>query len=303
MSKITKFFDVYGMKCHSCEATVEEEINKLDGIFSVEADYKNSMVIVTFQSDICIDEKIKNAIESAGFSNTNNLLVKIIALSILVISMFFLGNNPLINNINFKFLKDTSFIILFIIGILSSLNCIGNCGDKIIKGDFKVSFLYNLGRVVSYTIIGGIMGAIGSVFSALPRVQGLLQVLAAIFIIIAGLNTVGIKHFQKISFPQFFRKNICVTNYKNPLVLGYLDGFLPCSSLQTMQLYALATGSFIMGASSMLTFALGTVPFMLYFNFKSDSMTNKVKEYIFKYSGLLIILLGIIMVKKGLCFL
>ncbi len=48
MSKITKFFDVYGMKCHSCEEVVEEEINKLQGIININADHKNSMVIVTF---------------------------------------------------------------------------------------------------------------------------------------------------------------------------------------------------------------------------------------------------------------
>ena len=49
MSKITKFFDVYGMKCHSCEAVVEEEINKLQGIININADHKNSMVIVTYE--------------------------------------------------------------------------------------------------------------------------------------------------------------------------------------------------------------------------------------------------------------
>ena len=72
MSKITKFFDVYGMKCHSCEATVEEEINKLDGIFSVEADYKNSMVIVTFQSDLCITREMEvEEVPSFVFFNEN----------------------------------------------------------------------------------------------------------------------------------------------------------------------------------------------------------------------------------------
>ena len=64
MSKITKFFDVYGMKCHSCELSVEREINKLDGISNVSADHVNSMVIVTYDDDFCDDNKIKmNPIE------------------------------------------------------------------------------------------------------------------------------------------------------------------------------------------------------------------------------------------------
>ena len=57
MSKITKFFDVYGMKCHSCELSVEREINKLDGISNVSADHVNSMVIVTYDDDFCDDNK------------------------------------------------------------------------------------------------------------------------------------------------------------------------------------------------------------------------------------------------------
>ena len=90
MSKITKFFDVYGMKCHSCELSVEREINKLDGISNVSADYVNSMVIVTYDDDFCDDNKIKNAIKNSGFSSSNNMLIKVLSLSIIIISMFFL---------------------------------------------------------------------------------------------------------------------------------------------------------------------------------------------------------------------
>ena len=69
MSKITKFFDIYGMKCHSCELSVEHEINKLKGISNVSADHENSMVIVTYDDDFCDDNKIKNAIKNSGFSS------------------------------------------------------------------------------------------------------------------------------------------------------------------------------------------------------------------------------------------
>ena len=102
MSKITKFFDVYGMKCHSCEVSVEHEINELKGITNVSADHENSMVIVTYDDEFCDDNKIKNAIKNCGFSSSNNMIIKVLSLSIIVISMFFLGNNPLTG-------KQTSF--------------------------------------------------------------------------------------------------------------------------------------------------------------------------------------------------
>ena len=75
MSKITKFFDVYGMKCHSCEVSVEHEINELNGITNVSADHENSMVIVTYDDEICDDNKIKTAIKNCGFSSSNNLFL------------------------------------------------------------------------------------------------------------------------------------------------------------------------------------------------------------------------------------
>ena len=74
MSKITKFFDVYGMKCHSCEVSVEHEINELKGITNVSADHENSMVIVTYDDEFCDDNKIKNAIKNCGFSSRINSL-------------------------------------------------------------------------------------------------------------------------------------------------------------------------------------------------------------------------------------
>lgn len=300
MSKITKFFDVYGMKCHSCEVAVENEINKLNGIFSVDADHNNSMVIITFDNTKCIDEDIKKAIINSRFSNSNNLLIKIIALSIIIISIFFLGNNPFINDTPYFISKDTSLIMLFIIGILSSLNCIESCGEKIVKENFKISLLYNSGRVLSYTIIGGIVGAIGSIFYTHVKIQGFIQLIASLFIIIAGLNTVGIKTFHKLSFPQIFKKNICVTNYKNPFLVGYIDGFMPCTSLQTMQLYALASATFINGATSMFVFSIGTVPFMIWFNPFSKNLNIKYKELLFKSSGILIIILGLVLIQKSL---
>ena len=67
MSKIAKFFDVYGMKCHSCKTTVEHEINQLSGISSVHTNHKNSMVIVTYDNKLCNDIEIINAIKIVPF--------------------------------------------------------------------------------------------------------------------------------------------------------------------------------------------------------------------------------------------
>ena len=69
-----------------------------------------------------------------------------------------------------------------------------------------------------------------------------------------------------------------------------------------MQLYALSSGSFIVGASSMFVFSLGTLPIMLSFAYISSRISKSFNEKIYKYAGVLIIVLGIFMMKPGLNF-
>lgn len=315
MSKITKFFDVYGMKCHSCESAVEDEINKIQGITNVSADHKNSMVIVTYDSSFCDDNKIKNAIKNSGFSCSNNMLIKVVSLSIIVISMFFLGNNPITgSNTSFSNI-ETSFIMLFVLGLFTSFHCIGMCGGIMLTQTFnkydnisdrrsslKTASLYNIGRIISYTIIGGIVGSLGSIFSSNIQVQSLIKIITGIFMIISGLHMIGIRILNNINLPIIFKKSTCVNNHKNPFIVGYLSGFLPCGPLQTMQLYALASGSFILGASSMFVFSLGTLPVMMSFAYISSRISKTFNNIIYKYAGILIIILGILMIKPGLNF-
>lgn len=74
---------------------------------------------------------------------------------------------------------------------------------------------------------------------------------------------------------------------------------MPCGALQTMQLYALGTGSFVLGALSMFVFSLGTVPLMLGFGYISSRLTKNFSNKIFKYSGAFIIILGLSMAQRG----
>lgn len=75
---------------------------------------------------------------------------------------------------------------------------------------------------------------------------------------------------------------------------------MPCGPLQTIQLYALGTGSFVSGALSMFAFSLGTVPLMLGFGYASARLSKQLSNNIFKYSGIFIIILGLSMGQRGL---
>jgi sulfite exporter TauE/SafE/plastocyanin domain-containing protein len=170
--------------------------------------------------------------------------------------------------------------MLFVIGLFTSVHCLAMCGGinlsqclgavspaQTKRRTLFPSLLYNGGRVISYTAAGGIVGALGSVVSISGRLQGFVQLAAGVFMIVMGINMLGffppLRRFMP-RLPRFFAKKIDEQKAggKNPLVIGLLNGLMPCGPLQAMQIYALSTGNPAAGALSMLVFSLGTVPLM-----------------------------------------
>jgi sulfite exporter TauE/SafE len=218
--------------------------------------------------------------------------------------------------------------LVFLIGILTSVHCVAMCGginlsqcalnkasgsgDDVSGGakkgtsllpSIKPSLMYNSGRVVSYTLMGGLVGALGSVVSFSPALKGLVVALAGIFMIIMGLNTLNIFPWLRRINPRmpkvFARKiNQGKTN-KGPFYVGMLNGLMPCGPLQAMQLYALSTGSALEGALSMMLFSLGTVPLMFSLGALSSLLTQKHTRRMVAVSGMLVILLGLGMLGNG----
>ena len=79
-----------------------------------------------------------------------------------------------------------------------------------------------------------------------------------------------------------------------PMLVGVATFFLPCGFTQSMQLYTLTTGSFAVGALTMLSFALGTLPILALLSFSSFSIGDGAKKSIFfKTAGLIVILFAI----------
>ena len=120
--------------------------------------------------------------------------------------------------------------------------------------NYKRSLLYNLGRVLSYTLIGGLVGLIGSIFTLSNIANGIVILIASLIMLVMSFNMLGI-----IDFKIPFKKIRIKKKTRNAFIVGLLNGLMPCGPLQAMQVYALSTGSFIKGALSMFLFSLGTV--------------------------------------------
>ena len=168
----------------------------------------------------------------------------------------------------------------------------------------RPAFLYNLGRVISYTIVGFIVGALGSVIHFSNAAQGVLKLIAGVFMVIMGVNMLGIfPWLRKLTprMPKVFARKIDSEKSKSnsPLIVGLLNGLMPCGPLQAMQIYALSTGNPFAGALSMFLFSLGTVPLMFGLGALSSVLSRKFTQKVAAAGAVLVVVLGLSMFTQG----
>ncbi|MBU3113546.1 urease accessory protein UreH domain-containing protein [Clostridium lacusfryxellense] len=310
MSIIKEKIKVFGMTCISCESRVEKAVKKIVGVKTAKANFSGQFLNVEYDTVLCSSEKIKTNIKLAGYSTESSNNYKIIGMLIIVAAIALIGNTSGGIDMESK-LNGATYFVLFIVGALTSIHCVGMCGgialsqsiNKDSKSKFdsiKPALLYNAGRVISYTIIGGLVGALGSVLSLSISIKAGLQIFAGVFMIVMGLNMGGYSIFRKLNIKLPWSSCSIKKKPKAPFLVGVVNGLMPCGPLQTMQLYALGTGSALNGALSMLVFSLGTVPLMLTFGVLSGLISKGYTKTLLKFSGILVVVLGIIMGTRGL---
>jgi len=324
---------VDGMTCSGCEQVIQRSLMKHPGIVKAEADYATASVTVVF-SNPATPKSIRMTIKETGYTPqvkayapaktsigwelpppikgalkwTGLALVMLLAFRLIqkADSMAFLPE-----------IKDEmSYGILFVIGLLTSLHCVTMCGgialsqcigagdQSNLSGRLRPSLLYNGGRIVSYTLIGGFIGALGSVISMTLRSQGIIVIIAGLFMIVMGLNLLGLFPFLRRFIPRMpaglGQRLASSREGKGPFVVGLINGLMPCGPLQTMQLYALGTGSFVAGATSMFFFSLGTAPLLFALGALSTFVSQRFNRRMLAVSGVLVMMLGGVMITRGL---
>jgi sulfite exporter TauE/SafE/copper chaperone CopZ len=293
----TQTIRIGGMTCINCQNRIEKKLKNLEGVANVAVNYNTGKASVTFNSSAVTLDGIKAAIESEGYQviegKEKNQLLQIAAVLAVIIAVSALLRAFSISTVAVSFpLADAGmgYGMLLIIGLLTSVHCIAMCGginlSQTLQKDepsvavaqttaAKIPFnfslllpgvLYNGGRLISYTAVGVLVGALGSVISVSDNFYTVVLLLAGAFMVIMGLNMLGLfPVLKRITprLPQFFSKKISAQKpNRGPLLIGILNGFMPCGPLQAMQLYALSTGSPVKGGVSMFLFCLGTIPLM-----------------------------------------
>lgn len=319
----TRKLRIGGMTCVNCQNKIEKKLKNTAGIKDAKVSYSAGTAEITYDTDIISYKAIVEIIEKLDYEvlrdsekqSTNSgrgagILLIIIALYMIV------RQTGLLNLLVPSQLADTemSYGMLFVIGLITSVHCVAMCGginlsQCIPQGEgggssFRPAFLYNLGRVLSYTAVGFIVGGLGSVVTFSTTFQGVLKLVAGVFMVIMGINMLGIfpwlRRFNP-RMPRVFARKIDRQKAKNssPLIVGLLNGLMPCGPLQAMQIYALSTGNPFSGALSMFLFSLGTVPLMFGLGAASTALGKKFSGRIMTAGAVLVVVLGMSMFSQG----
>ncbi len=321
----TLTFHVSGTHCASCKILIEDVLNEQPFIQKSQVNLKKETVTIETESDQSAEEMaqlLTTKIKPNGYTlsvekviqqkKSDDVIWKAIPIGLAFLILFFILQKSGILNLGIG--GTTTPVTSFIIGLIASVSsCLAIVGGLVLSLSAKVSqdnvsdtktfLLFHVGRLVSFAILGGVLGAVGSAIGINFTFTAILGLLASIVMLLLGLNLVGVFAKNKIALPSgifnFFRK----IEHKTftPLIIGFATFFLPCGFTQSMQVSALGSGSFISGLLIMLAFALGTLPMLVLLSFGSASFAHgKHAPLFFKSAGVIVIGLGLFALLAGL---
>lgn len=317
-NKIT--LPIKGLHCRSCETLVREKLIKIAGVKQARVSYKRSNVEIEVEGEIP-EALIEEAVREAGYAvGTDNLpwfsrdkndwyvFLAIVAVLGLIVYIFKSSGAKLDF---FKFGEPENLITVILIGLAAGFStCMALTGGLLLALSAKYGskhpqadiyskmlpqLMFNSGRLLSYAVLGGVIGLIGSAFQISPLFWAILTAVAALVMLVLGLQLISI-------FPRFSKWSLSLPNFKflnkingesythfGALILGALTFFLPCGFTQAMQLYAVSTGSFFSGMLVMLVFAIGTLPGLLIAGMLGTMVKGKWSKIFLMFIGVVVI--------------
>jgi uncharacterized protein len=203
-------------------------------------------------------------------------------------------------------------ISAFALGIVSNLHCLGMCGPLVLALPIKNTskkdkvygiILYNSGRLLTYGILGSIVGVIGLGIQLIGVLQG-LSIISGILIILFAWHKKLFqpKHtnwLQKFSTKAFGKTLKMETNWKY-LAFGSINGILPCGMVYTALLTAVLADSVLEAFGVMLAFGIGTLPIMVVLPYLSQQFPLSLRHKLSKAVPFLVTLVGCLIIMRGL---
>ena len=311
-----------GMTCVSCEVLVRDELSKLEHIENVTVCHKKQIADIKYSGDHPLLDSINKSLSKIGYFASENkptgkkdkasklqwFYATLIFFCLYWVYRYFkwIGLLDL-----FAFdTTDIGYGTAVLLGIVASLStCLAVIGAVVMSFGLKYKsrgtafersvkphLLFHAGRVGGFFVLGGILGSIGSIFALSSSSTGWITFLVGFLLAWIGLNIldlapsitrVGLRMPKKM-FRYWSR--IKESNHASaPAFLGIFSFFLPCGFTQSVQIFAVGSGSFLVGGTTMALFALGTMPVLLSVGIMSSKSQKKNRVVTKKVIGFVIL--------------
>jgi sulfite exporter TauE/SafE len=221
--------------------------------------------------------------------------------------------------------------LIFLGGLLGSAHCVGMCGGfavliggeaRGIGGNLTRQVLYSLGRIFTYSVLGGGLGYAGLRLAAtLPpvvRAQSMLALLAGALLIVAGLSAAGVvprrlparwlrgtnHRASHAPAPACLSAGLLGTFLRAPgwghvFLAGVFTGFLPCGLVYGFLALACSTASLAGGAATMAAFGLGTVPLMVLTGASASLLSIVARRRLLRLAAWCVVVVGVVSLSRG----
>jgi sulfite exporter TauE/SafE len=204
-----------------------------------------------------------------------------------------------------------------VFGLLGSFHCIGMCGpiafmlpvdrNNQTKRVLQI-FMYHLGRMITYGVLGLLFGLLGKGFNFFGFQQYLSIIIGVIMILLVVLPSKTVNKFS-ITKPIYkllsgvknrLGKELKKKRIDTFFTIGFLNGFLPCGLVYMAIFASIATGNAISGSLYMMLFGLGTIPLMTAFVYLGNFTTGLVRKRIQQFIPVAVVVIAVLFILRGM---
>lgn len=327
-------FPIKGMHCQSCEVLITEELESLPDVHKAEVSLRTKTATVTAKN-LPPRAAIERAIKAAGYEigydekpaiSKDKRVYKDIAIGFGLVAVLLAIFTKLglgdVANVNMS--GASVGLVALMIGLTAGFStCMALIGGLVLgissrhaekhptassMQKFRPHLFFNGGRIVSFTVLGGVIGALGAAFQLKGSLLGLLTIGVGLVMLLLGLQLTDLFPRLKgsLTMPSRIGKLIGVKkhaareySHTDSFWLGAATFFLPCGFTQAMQLFAVSTGSWVSGALIMGMFAIGTTPGLLSIGGLTSVVKGVFATRFFRVVGVAVVAMAFINLSNG----
>ena len=332
----SKTVPIKGMHCASCELLIAEELKSIAGVEQATASLKTMSATIKSAGRVP-DYAIEKAVKAAGyevgiddgtkplFSRSvrvwRDFLYGIAIVGLLFVFFNLFGLDNLVNSVS---TSEGTGTMALIVGLTAGFStCMALIGGLVLSvaskyaenhptetalQKFRPHLFFNAGRIVSFIVLGAVIGWIGSAFALKGSLLGLLTIAVGLVMLVIGLQLTELfpRLRKGLTLPSGLAKRLGIKqrqerkySNKNAFMMGSVTFFLPCGFTQAMQLLAVSTGDPLQAAIIMGAFAIGTAPGLLSLGGLTSVVKGVFAQRFFRVVGVVVVAMALINFTNG----